>query len=290
MNPAAGASHEGPLALICGGGSLPLAVADFVAGHGRKVLLFPLRGAADEHAYAQRPHHWIHLGQFGKFARIARAAGCRDLVFIGSLVRPSLWQIRPDWQALLVLPEIARAFRGGDDHLLSNIGRLVEQRGFRLLGAHEVAPDILVPEGSLGRATPSERDQRDIRFGLDYLRAAGRFDIGQAVVVADNHVLAVEAAEGTDQMLARVAQLRQTGRVSTAKGAGVLVKAPKPDQDRRFDLPSIGPETVEGVAAAGLAGIAVAAASTVIAEPERLIRAADRANVFVLGVPMRREP
>jgi len=289
MNPAAGVSHEGPLALICGGGSLPLAVADIVAGHGRKVLLFPLRGAADARAYTQRPHHWIHLGQFGKFARIARAAGCRELVFIGSLVRPSLWQIRPDWQALLALPEIARAFRGGDDHLLSNIGRLIEQRGFRLLGAHEVAPDILVPEGVLGRVAPSERDQGDIAVGLDYLRAAGRFDIGQAVVVANNHVLAVEAAEGTDAMLARVAELRSNGRLRGGAGTGVLVKAPKAGQDLRFDLPSIGPQTVDGVAAAGLRGLAVAAGSAVIAEPERLIRAADRANVFVLGVPVRRE-
>ncbi len=290
MNSGAAVSQEGPLAVICGGGSLPLAVADFVAAHGRKVLLFPLRGAADARAYAERPHHWIHPGQFGKFARIARAAGCRDLVLIGSLVRPSLWQIRPDWQALLALPEIARAFRGGDDHLLSSIGRLVEQRGFRLLGAHEVAPDILVPEGTLGHIEPSERDRGDVAFGLDYLRAAGPFDVGQAVVVAGRHVLAVEAAEGTDQMLVRVADLRRNGRLRGSAGIGVLVKAPKPGQDVRFDLPSIGPQTVAGVAAAGLAGLAVAAGSTIVAEPERVIQAADRANVFVLGVPLRRGP
>ena len=290
MNSGAAVSQEGPLAVICGGGSLPLAVADFVAAHGRQVLLFPLRGAADAHAYAERPHHWIHVGQFGRFARIARAAGCRDLVLIGSLVRPSLWQIRPDWQALLALPEIARAFRGGDDHLLSSIGRLVEQRGFRLLGAHEVAPDILVPEGTLGHIEPSERDRGDVAFGLDYLRAAGPFDVGQAVVVAGRHVLAVEAAEGTDQMLVRVAELRRNGRLRGGAGIGVLVKAPKPGQDVRFDLPSIGPQTVAGVAAAGLAGLAVAAGSTIVAEPERVIEAADRANVFVLGVPLRRGP
>lgn len=288
MSPASGMSHEGPLALICGGGSLPLAVADYVIARGREVLLFPLRGAAEARDYAQRPHHWIHPGQFGKFARIARAADCRDLVLIGSLVRPSLWQIRPDWQALRLLPAIARAFRGGDDYLLSSIGRLVEQRGFRLLGAHEVAPDILVPEGTLGRVRPSDRDQADMSFGLDYLRAAGPFDIGQAVVVAGRHVLAVEAAEGTDQMLARVAELRRNGRLRGGSGTGVLVKAPKAGQDLRFDLPSVGPQTVAGAAAAGLAGVAVTAGSTVIAEPARLIEAADRANLFVLGVPPQR--
>jgi DUF1009 family protein len=116
------------------------------------------------------------------------------------------------------------------------------------------------------------------------LRAAGPFDVGQAVVVAGKHVLAVEAIEGTDQMLARVADLRANGRLRALAGPGVLVKAPKVGQDRRFDLPSIGPQTVEGVARAGLAGIAVLAGAAVIAEPGRLVRAADRANIFVVGV------
>ena len=149
---------------------------------------------------------------------------------------------------------------------------MFEQQGFRLLGAQEVAPEILMPEGALGRARPSERDRADIALGFDYLRATGPFDVGQAVVVAGRHVLAVEAAEGTDQMLQRVAEMRKNGRVRTPAGTGVLVKAPKPGQDRRFDLPAIGPRTVEGVARAGLAGIAVAAGSSIVAEPEKLVR------------------
>jgi DUF1009 family protein len=285
MSTAPALSAEGPLALVCGGGSLPLAVADLVAARGRKVLLFPLRGAADPKDFADRPHQWVHLGQFGTVARIARANGCRDIVCLGSVVRPSFWRLRPDFFTLKVLPQVAKAFRGGDDHLLSSVGRVIEQHGFRLLGAQEVAPEILVPQGALGRVQATERDRADIALGFDYLRAAGPFDIGQAVVVADKRVLAVEAAEGTDQMLARVAQLRASGRIGTPKGAGVLVKAPKPNQDRRFDLPSIGPQTVEGVVRAGLAGIAVAAGETVIAEPERLVAAADKANIFVVGAP-----
>jgi DUF1009 family protein len=285
MNAAPDLRQDAPLALICGGGSLPLAVTDYAAARGRSVLLFPLHGAANPADYVGRPHHWLYLGQSGKFARIARAAGCRDLVFIGSLVRPALWQIRPDLKTLMIMPRIAAAFRGGDDHLLSSIGRLVEREGFRLLGAHEVAPEILMPEAALGRVQPSERDCFDIASGLDYLRAAGPYDVGQAVVVAGKHVLAVEAAEGTDAMLARVADMRASGRVRTHSGSGVLVKAPKRGQDKRFDLPSIGPQTVEGVARAGLAGIAVVAGSTIIAEPVALTAAADRANIFVIGTP-----
>jgi DUF1009 family protein len=285
MSAAEAASGEGPLAMICGGGTLPLAVADSVAARGRKVLLFPLRGAADPAAFAGREHTWVHLGQFGTVARIARAQGCRDIVCLGSVVRPSFWQLRPDLFTLKVLPQVARAFRGGDDHLLSSVGRVIESHGFRMLGAHEVAPEILVPAGTLGRVAPGERDRADIALGFEYLRAAGPFDVGQAVVVADKHIWAVEAAEGTDRMLTRVAQLRAEGRIRAAAGSGVLVKAAKPAQDRRFDLPSIGPQTVAGAVRAGLAGIAVMAGETIVAEPEALLEAADRAKIFVVGMP-----
>jgi DUF1009 family protein len=285
MSAAEAARQEAPLAMICGGGSLPLAVADSVAARGRKVLLFPLRGAADPKDFAGRNPTWVHLGQFGTVARIARENGCRDIVCLGSVVRPSLWRLWPDLFTLKALPQVVKAFRGGDDHLLSSVGKAIEQHGFRFVGAHEVAPEILVLQGALGRVQPSERDNADIALGFDYLRAAGPFDVGQAVVVANKHVLAVEAAEGTDQMLARIAQLRDGGRLKAPKGIGVLVKAPKPNQDRRFDLPSIGPQTVDGVARAGLAGIAVAFGETVIAEPERLVTAADAANIFVIGAP-----
>jgi DUF1009 family protein len=247
--------------------------------------LFPLYGAAEGTAVERFTHHWIYIGQVGKFLRLARAAGCRDLVFIGNLVRPSIWQVHPDLVGLSFLTRTLAAFRGGDNHLLSGMGKLMEQEGFRLLGAHEVAPEILVPEGSLARAQASERDRADIALGLDYLRATGRFDVGQAVVVTGKHVLAVEAAEGTDQLLDRVAQLRANGRVRAPTGSGVLVKAPKRGQDLRYDMPSIGPLTVEGVARAGLAGIAVVAGSTIIAEPGKLVSAADHANIFVVGLP-----
>ena len=284
MSAAPAAGDRGPLAMLCGGGSLPLAVADKVTAGGRPVVLFPLRGAAEGIAVERFPHHWVHIGQIGKFMRLARAAGCQDVVLIGSLVRPSLWKVHLDFKGLTVLPRALAAYRGGDNHLLTNMSKVLEDEGLHLVGAHEVAPDILMPEGVLGRAQVSERDHADIALGLDYLHTAGKFDIGQAVVVAGRHVLAVEAAEGTDAMLMRVAEMRANGRVQAPRGAGILVKAPKPAQDRRFDLPSIGPKTIESAARAGLAGIAVVAGSTIVAEPEQLVAAADRANIFVIGV------
>jgi UDP-2,3-diacylglucosamine hydrolase len=285
MSAAPALSQEGPLALICGGGTLPLAVADIVANRGRKVVLFALYGAAEGTPVERFPHHWIYIGQLGKFLRLLRANGCRDVVFIGSLVRPSLWQVHPDLKGLSTLPRVLKAFRGGDNHLLIGMGKLLEDEGLRLLGPHEVAPEILVPPGTLGHVQATERDRADIDLGFEYLRATGPFDVGQAVVVAGKHVLAVEAAEGTDQMLARMAELRENGRVRAPSGSGVLVKAPKRGQDRRYDLPGIGPQTIEGAARAGLAGIAVVAGATIIAEPERLVAAADRAKLFVVGAP-----
>jgi UDP-2,3-diacylglucosamine hydrolase len=273
-----------PLAIICGGGSLPAVVAAAAGRAGRRVVLFPLRGSADPAVVQGYPHHWVALGQFGRFERLAAAENCRDVVLIGGLVRPALRQIRLDWKTLRVLPQIVRAFRGGDDHLLTGVARIFEAHGFRLIGAHEVAPELLVPEGVLGSRRPSDRDRADIARGLALVEAIGPFDIGQAVVVADGHVLAVEGAEGTDHMLERIADLRSHGRIRVPAGVGVLVKAPKTGQDHRFDLPSIGPRTVEGVARAGLAGLAVLADATLVAEAGRVVMAADRAGIFVVGV------
>ncbi len=282
----AGPAHgtdNGPLAVICGGGALPFAVADAVGKRGRRVVLFAIRGWADPQRVAAYPHHWASFGQFGWFCRVAQREGCRDVVLIGSVVRPAIWKIRPDFKTLRLLPRIVGLLRGGDNRLLKGVAAIFEEHGFRLVGAHEIAPDILMPEGPLGRERPRAGDQADIATALALLEATSPFDVGQAVVVADTRVLAIEAAEGTDRMLARIAELRKGGRIADAR-RGVLVKAAKRGQDRRVDLPSIGPRTVEGAARAGLAGIAVVSGSTIIAEAGLTGAAADRERIFVIGV------
>jgi DUF1009 family protein len=276
------------IAIVCGGGTVPAAVAEAAQRAGRRVVLFPVRGWADPELIAPFPHHWIALGQLGRFVRLARAENCREVVFIGNALRPSLRSIRFDLPALLHLPKAIAMFRGGDDHLLGATARLFEDYGFHLLGAHEVAPEILMPEGAMGQREPTAREHADIERALGLIHAIGPFDIGQGAVVADQYVLAVEAAEGTDNMLARVVELRRQGRIPTPAGVGVLVKAPKPGQDNRFDLPAIGPKTVAEVARAGLAGLAVIAGRTIVAEPALVARAAERAKVFVVG--LRDEP
>lgn len=263
---------------------MPFAVADSLVARGIDPILFALKGACDPVQTKRFRHHWIRLGQLGRAEKLFRSEGCRDLVFIGALLRPALSEIRLDLRTLRVVGEVLASFRGGDDHLLSGIGRILERDGFRMVGIKDVAPDLLMPEGCLTRLAPDARASADIARGLEVLRALGPFDIGQAAVVIDGHVIGIEDIEGTDGLLARIAQLRAQGRIRTAAKHGVLVKAPKSGQDLRFDLPTVGPRTIEGAAKARLAGLAVAAGNAIVADPQAMIEAADRAGLFVTGM------
>jgi DUF1009 family protein len=273
-----------PIGLIAAGGVMPFAVADSLTARGINPVLFALRGACDPVRVERFRHHWISIGQLGNATRLFRAENCRELVFIGTLVRPALSEVRLDWGTLRVIGRVWAAFRGGDDHLLSGIGRILEQDGFRMVGIKDVAPDLLMPEGCLTLKAPDEKAAADIARGRELLRALSPFDIGQATVVIDGHVVGVEDIEGTDGLLARVARLRAEGRIRTRTARGVLVKAPKSGQDLRFDLPTMGPRTVEGAAAAKLAGIAIVAGNTIVVEPQAVIEAADAAGLFVTGL------
>jgi DUF1009 family protein len=280
-----GTDMQGPLAIVSGGGTLPFDVADAAIARGRRVVLFPIKGAANVERVRNYPHHWIGVTQARTLMRLLRKEGCRDVVLIGSLNRPSPWRIFLSLHDILfMLPTLIGALRRGDNHLLSIVAYFAERNGFQIVGAHEVAPDILVKEGNLTARRPSELQRESIDRGFALLNAMGLFDVGQGAVVINQNIVAVEGIEGTDVMLARVGELRSAGRIATMAGEGVLVKAPKPQQDRRFDLPAIGPRTVRGVAEAGLAGLAVIARQTVIAEPEELLREADRLKVFVIAV------
>jgi len=264
---------------------MPFAVADSLIARGLDPVVFALKGACDPVRVARFRHHWISVGQVGRAVRLFRSENCRDLVFIGTLVRPALSEIRLDWGTLRVVGPMLAAFRGGDDHLLSGIGRIFEKDGFRMVGIRDVAPDVLMPEGCLTRALPDDIAAADIAKGRDVLRALSPFDIGQAAIVIDGHVVAVEDIEGTDGLLARVARLRSEGRMRAKAARGVLVKAPKSGQDLRFDLPTVGPRTVEGAVKAGLAGIAIVAGNTIVVEPQGMIEAADAAGLFLTGLP-----
>jgi UDP-2,3-diacylglucosamine hydrolase len=282
---AAALEISSPVGVIAGGGTMPFAVAESLKARGLDPIVFALKGVCDPAAAARFRHHWILVGQYGRAKKLFRQENCKNLVFIGTLVRPSLSEIRLDWSTLRVMRQVWSAYRGGDDHLLSGVGRIFEQDGFRLLGLKEAAPDLLMPEGCVTRVLPDRNAMSDAARGREVLRALGPFDVGQAAVVIDDHVVGVEGIEGTDELLKRIADLRGRGRIRAPAGRGVLVKAPKIGQDLRFDLPTVGSRTVEGAAAAGLAGLAVIAGNTVVADPQAMIEAADTAGLFVSGLP-----
>ncbi len=274
--------EEGTLAILAGSGPFPGYLAQSALAAGRPVHVIGFKGEADP-GIAKYPHSWVKLGEVGKLLSILKANDCRELVIIGGVSRPDLTNVRFDLGAIKILPLLLSLTIGGDDKVLARIVRYFEDKGYRVRGAGDVAPNLLVGAGKLGAKAPSREDAIDIALGFEVIAALGRFDIGQATVVVRGHVLAVEAAEGTDAMLARTAALRQWGRRGRDDRSGVLVKAPKPQQDKRVDLPTIGPATVAAVAAAGLAGIAVAAGEVLIAEREATVAAADKAGIFLFG-------
>lgn len=275
---------DGPLAIIAGGGDFPPRLAGIAAGRTGAVFVAALEGAADPLAFDSAEVKSFRLGQLGRLLKELRRRGIADIVMIGGLPRPSFGALVPEASTLKYLPYFAKAFQGGDDHLLRGVVRFFEEQGFRVLGPAEIAPELTAPLGPLGRKTASVVQKALLARGFSLLAALSPFDVGQAAVVADHRVVAIEAAEGTDAMIRRVIDLVANGRLKIAKGDGVLVKAPKQDQDLRVDMPAIGPETLRLVGEAGLAGIGVRAGQVLIGDRASLGSQADRQGVFIEGL------
>lgn len=269
-----------PIGIIAGGGPFPITVAEAVIKSGRSVFICALKGFGDP-ALEKYPHEWVSLGAVGKVLKKLNSAGCQQIVMIGHVKRPDKSLIIPDLGALLNAKSLLDIVREGDDSLLSRIASFFEKKGFCVLGAHELIPESLIGPGPFGKHTKSTKNERDISKGFEVLKILGELDVGQAVVVCHGHVLAVEAAEGTDEMLKRVIKLRKDGVVM--KNGGVLVKGLKPNQDIRVDMPVIGPDTVELVADAGLSGIVVQANGVLCHDRTTVIKRADELGVFIEG-------
>ncbi len=240
-----------------------------------------LEGFAEPDVIAPWPHVYLRMGAGGRILAALRQHGCQDLVLIGPVRRPSMLDLRPDLEGTKILARIGRAALAGDDGLLSAVMRVLGEEGFRVLGAHEILNAALGPPGLLTSTAPDATAMADIRRGIAVTRALGAVDVGQACVVRAGVVIAVEAVEGTDAMLSRCRALVDAMQM-TAPG-GVLVKAVKPGQDRRADLPTIGPDTIRHAADAGLAGIAYDAGGTILAEREACIARANETGLFLLG-------
>ncbi|MCA6261813.1 LpxI family protein [Phenylobacterium sp.] len=274
----------GRLGLIAGGGDLPLQIARHCVETGRPLFVVRLRGFADPSMDAF-PGEVVGLAEVGRCIRVLKAAGCEAVCLAGNVARPDFAALKPDLRGMAMLPRLALEARRGDDALLRAVLDEFRKEGFAIEGAHEVRSDLVLGAGVLGRHAPDAAHQADIRRALEIARRIGELDIGQGAVVCDGLVLAVEAQEGTDAMLRRVAEeVAPALRGEAGRRRGVLAKAPKPIQETRVDLPTIGPATVRGAARAGLAGLVGEAGRTLVLDREGLVALADELGLFVLGV------
>lgn len=279
-------SKAGRLGIIAGSGMLPVYVADAARAAGEHPFVFPLKNEADQRWNAF-DHAIISVGDFRQLASLIKQHGITRMVMSGAVKkRPNFNEIHVNLRSLMKVPSVVRTLlSGGDDTVLKMVIQLIEAQGCRVVGAHEIAPQLLADLGPLGRHAPNEEDRRDIAAAMRAAEALGRLDVGQGAVSVGGRIVALEGVEGTDRMLQRVAELRAEGRIS-AKRRGVLVKLCKPQQDIRADLPTIGQSTIDGVAMAGLAGVAVQAGRALLLQREETLKRADAAGIFVCGIDL----
>lgn len=265
------------LGVIAGGGELPGRIVATCRAAGRPVFVAAIAGACAAETVDGADHGWFEVGHVGRLLDALRHAGCTEIVLAGSVPRPDFGSLKPDWQGLKLLPRLLAAAAKGDDAILRALVGFLEEQGFKVIGADDVVAGLVAPAGLIGAVAPTPADMDDITRAVRVARALGALDVGQAAVVRTGLVLGVEAAEGTDALLARCAGLAAPGR------GGVLVKLPKPGQERRVDLPTIGAATVRNAAAARLNGVAVQAGGALILDRKEVGRAADATGLFILG-------
>lgn len=271
----------GTLAIFAGGGRIPLQVANAADSFGRTLFILGMDEVTDP-SLKKWPYASLKWGEVGRLLKLLKSNSCTEIVLIGNVQRPHIKDLKFDFGAFAKIPRILSALVGGDGDVLNAVVKSFEELGVKVIGAHEVAPELCLTEKALGKNKPDRQARKDIEKGLNVARTIGGLDVGQSVIVESGRIVAVEAAEGTDEMIARSATLRlgkNHGR------SGVLVKVPKPGQDLRVDMPTIGVATIEGLANAGFAGVAVERGHTLVAEKDALRAAADKAGLFVTTLP-----
>lgn len=272
------------LAIIAGGGDLPRRLAEVWRDSGKPVFVIGLDGFAEDWI-TQFPHGRAGITAANDIKAHLLDNECDGVAFAGRVARPNFRSLRaPDASLVKLLGKILIAAMKGDDAVMRVVVDHIASWGVTVVRPEEIITSLRAQKGVISVAQPGQAALADIARGLKLLRTLGEFDFGQGCVVCDGYVLAVEAAEGTDAMLSRVATLPENLRGTAKARRGVLIKAAKPQQDRRFDLPTIGRHTIEGAAAAGLAGIAVEAGQALIVGRDEVAALADRLGLFIAAV------
>ena len=266
------------LGIFAGGGILPGRIIETCKRIGRDFYVIAIEGQTDPSVIKGSPHTWLRLGAAQKALEIARRENFGEIVMVGPVKRPSITTLRPDMLAAKVLARAGASSLMGDDGLLKAVIAQIEELGFTVVGPDTFLEGQAAISGTLGCHKPDELAKSDILRGTHVLSHLGPADVGQGVVVQDNIVIAVEAVEGTDAMIQRSKELLREGP------GGVLIKLPKPGQEKRADLPTVGPRTIEHMKDAGLRGLVIDANNTLVIDREVMIRSADEAKIFILAV------
>lgn len=270
---------DNPIGLIAGKGDLPLLLIKACLEVHRPICVLWLdQGEPVPALLEQVPHEIINIAAVGKAIKFLKHHEATQIVFAGSITRPSWSTLRPDLMGVKLLASLRGSNQQGDNSLLSMIIRFFEEQQFHIIGVEEVAPELLAGEGVLTKCTPDETALADIQYGKEVLHALGHLDVGQSIVVQQGVVLGIEAIEGTDRLIERCGLLAQQGP------AGILVKCKKQRQDRRIDLPTIGINTIEKAHQAKLRGIAVQANQTLIIDKPAVLQALHQYQMFLLGI------
>ncbi len=271
--------------IVAGSGALPVEVAQHLVRSGHNPFIVLIKGEVDPGTgLTTYDHETMALEGVGGLIPLLKRHGVTHLVLAGGIARRPDWRaIRPTLAIIRMLPGVFVGLARGDDTLLKSVVRLIEHSGIRVVGAHEIVPDLLAVAGVLTRARPLKSDQADLHAAAVAARAIGALDVGQAAVSIGGRAIALEGIEGTDGLLERTRHLRSNGRIA-GKTRGVIVKCAKPGQELRADLPAIGPATVDAAHAAGLAGIGVEAGRSMILDQAGVIERADRLGLFVIGL------
>lgn len=265
----------GKLGIVAGQGTLPHMIAANCRSEGRDVFMIAITSETDPDLIGDTDHVWRPLGGIGGTIKALKRAACEDLIFVGRMERPDFGSLKLDMRGTLLLPRLIKAATKGDDAIISVLVTTFESEGFNVVAVEDVLKSLVAEAGTPTIRQPDEADFDDIARGREVIEVLGELDIGQGAVIRRGHVIAVEAAEGTDRMIARSADFMDGGQ------AGILIKMPKPGQERRVDLPTIGVETVRNAAAAGLAGIVVEAGGALMVERERMIELANDTGLFL---------
>jgi len=277
---------SGPIAILAGSGQLPIQLVEYLERTGQDFRILAFRGfAAPE--LRRRAHAQADLLDLKTIMATLEKWQPRAVTLAGAVRRPGFSALLGAYSLLRNRQEVKEVIARGDDQVLRGAVMLLEERGYTVVGAHELASGLVAPLSLHGDLHPGPDDREAVEVGISLLTSLSAFDIGQAAVVSRRHVLAIEGPEGTDRMLRRVAGLRRSWLgLRRRREGGVLIKAAKRGQDLRVDMPAIGPRTIVESVQAGLSGIAVGAGSTLILEQEKTLRLANEQGLFLVAVDL----